>query len=306
MSPRIIGDDLEAKLDWRALGEAFAAGHLLPRAEITDSFLYRGDDTLLSRAAWIDGLGVLVKSATIFPGNTAKGKPAIGGSVSLFNDGDGTLDAILDFHLVTKWKTAGDSAFAASRLARRESRNILIVGAGTVGRNLNAAYSAYFPDAEFTIWNRSPTGAARFAEDCPGIRVAPSLAEAVGQADIITSATMTSEPLIQGDWLRPGQHLDLIGAYRPDMREADDTALTRARIFVDSRETTIGHIGELKDPIARGVISEADVVADYYELSDGRFARQSADEITLFKNGGGAHLDLMTSAYILSQASGSP
>ena len=161
MSPRIIGDDLEAKLDWRALGEAFAAGHLLPRAEITDSFLYRGDDTLLSRAAWIDGLGVLVKSATIFPGNTAQGKPAIGGSVSLFNDGDGTLDAILDFHLVTKWKTAGDSAFAASRLARRESRNILIVGAGTVGRNLHAAYSAYFPDAEFTIWNRSPTTTSR-------------------------------------------------------------------------------------------------------------------------------------------------
>ncbi|MDP5349346.1 MAG: ornithine cyclodeaminase, partial [Paracoccaceae bacterium] len=99
------------------------------------------------------------------------------------------------------------------------------------------------------------------------------------------------------DWLRPGQHLDLIGAYRPDMREADDTALQRARIFVDSYDTTIGHIGEIKDPLARGVIDRADILADYYEPEN--FMRQSHDEITLFKNGGGAHLDLMTSRYIL-------
>jgi ornithine cyclodeaminase len=111
---------------------------------------------------------------------------------------------------------------------------------------------------------------------------------------------MSHEPLIKGDWLSPGTHLDLIGAYRPDMREADDNALTRARIFVDSRATTIGHIGELKDPIARGVISESDIVADFYDLAKGTYDRRHADEITLAKNGGGAHLDLMTAAYILA------
>ena len=107
------------------------------------------------------------------------------------------------------------------------------------------------------------------------------------------------DPLVLGDWLQPGTHLDLIGAYRPDMREADDDALTRARIFVDARATTVDHIGELKDPIARGVISESDVVADFYDLAKGTYDRRGPDEITLAKNGGGAHLDLMTAAYIL-------
>jgi ornithine cyclodeaminase len=110
---------------------------------------------------------------------------------------------------------------------------------------------------------------------------------------------MSTEPLLRGEWLRPGTHVDLIGAYRPGMREADDSALTRARLFVDSLDTTVGHIGEIKDPIARGVIREADIVADYYDLV--AFKRQSGQEITLFKNGGGAHLDLMVSRYILDR-----
>ena len=287
----------EAHLDWRALTKALTQGHTLPKAEIADTFLYRTPDTLLNRAAWIDGLGLAVKSATIFPGNAQVGKPAVNGGVTLYSDTDGMLEAIVDFHLVTKWKTAGDSLCAALRLARPDSRRILIVGAGTVGRSLRQAYGAGFPHAEFTIWNRSRAGAEAMAADWPGMTVADDLAQAVSQADIITCATMSTQPIIQGDWLRPGQHLDLIGAYRPDMREADDTALQSARIFVDSYDTTVGHIGEIKDPLARDVIARSDILADYYE--PGKFTRQSADEITLFKNGGGAHLDLMTSRYIL-------
>jgi len=299
MSVTMIGPEADAKLDWRALGAAFEAGHSLPRAEIKDSFLYRRDDTMLSRASWIDGLGLLVKTATIFPGNKDRGEPVVAGGVSLFNDDHGRLDAILDFDLVTKWKTAGDSAFAASKLARPESRNILIVGAGTVGRNLVSAYGAWFPEAEFAVWNRSPEGASRFVEDCPGVAVADDLEHAVRAADIVACATMTTDPVISGDWLQPGQHVDLIGAYRPDMREVDDAALKAATLFVDSRETTLHHIGELKIPLQAGVIEEADVVADFYDLEGGAFARRSDEEITLFKNGGGAHLDLMTARYIL-------
>ena len=108
---------------------------------------------------------------------------------------------------------------------------------------------------------------------------------------------MSTEPLINGKWIKPGQHIDLIGAYRSDMREADDNTLQKSRIFVDSFETTIDHIGELKIPVAQGVINKEDVIADFYELKE--FSRNSEDEITLFKNGGGAHLDLMTSHYIL-------
>lgn len=289
----------EARLDWRALCDALADGHRRPKAEIADSFLYRGDDTLLSRAAWIDGLGIAVKSATIFPGNAARDLASVNGGVSLYADDTGLLEAIVDFHLVTKWKTAGDSLFAARRLARPDAREILIVGAGTVARSLREAYGAGFPGARFTVWNRSRARAEEMAAAFPGMAVADDLEAAVAGADIVTCATMSTEPLIRGAWLRPGQHLDLIGAFRRDMREADDDALSRARVFVDSRATTVGHIGELLIPIASGAFAEEDIVADFYQPD--AFARKSAEEITLFKNGGGAHLDLMTARYILSR-----
>ncbi|WP_299937110.1 ornithine cyclodeaminase [uncultured Pelagimonas sp.] len=286
----------EAKLNWIALTDALEAGHTLPKAEITDTLLYRGKDTLLNRSAWIDGLGLAVKAATIFPGNPAKGDPMVNGAVNLFSDSHGGLEAVVDFHLVTKWKTAGDSLLAARKLARPNSKRILIVGAGTVGRSLHAAYSAAFPQASFMLWNRSEGSGKAMADDL-GLDWAPDLETAIGEADIVTSATMASEPFIRGEWLQPGTHLDLIGAYRPDMREADDSALQRARIFVDSFDTTIEHIGELKTPLSTGAITRDQVLADYYNI-DG-FKRTSDDEITLFKNGGGAHLDLMVSRYIL-------
>jgi len=300
MTPEIIPfGAAEPLLSWEALARALAAGHSLPRAGIGDTFLYRDPDTLLSRSAWIDGMGIAVKTATIFPGNPARDLPSVNGGVSLFSDADGTLEAIVDFHLVTKWKTAGDSLLAAKRLARPDSETILIVGAGTVAHSLYEAYSSAFPQARFQVWNRSSEGAARMASAFPDVTPVHDLEEAVRGADIVTSATMSTQPLIRGEWLRPGQHIDLIGAYRPDMREADDAALARARVFVDSRETTLDHIGELKIPLENGVMSREDVVADYYDLPSGRFARQGEDEITLFKNGGGAHLDLMTGRYIL-------
>jgi len=290
--------ECDPHLDWIALTDALAQGHTQPKADVKDVFLYEGANTLLNRSAWIPDMGLAVKCATIFPKNTDLGKPAIGGVVNLFSGRDGTLEAILDFHLVTKWKTAGDSLLAARKLARPDSRNILIVGAGTVGHTLWAAYSAAFPDAQFTIWNRSPAGAEAFCAKYPGTLMAEDLETAVRAADIVTSATMSQTPIIKGDWLQPGQHIDLIGAFRPDMREADDTVLNRGRIFVDSRETTIGHIGELKIPIAAGTIATTDVIADYYQMN--AFTRNDDAEITVFKNGGGAHLDLMTSRYILA------
>ncbi|MFK7870805.1 MAG: ornithine cyclodeaminase family protein [Roseobacter sp.] len=300
MSPTVIPFEAgEARLDWLALTVALAAGHLLPKAEIADTFLYRDPDTLLNRAAWIDGLGLAVKSATIFPGNTGPTTPSVNGGVMLFSDSDGTLQAIIDFHLVTKWKTAGDSLLAARRLARTDSKNILIVGAGTQARGLHAAYTAAFPQASFTIWNRTTQSAIDLATTTPNMTATDDLETAVRGADIITCATMSTQPLIKGDWLQPGQHIDLIGAYRPDMREVDDTAIKRASVFVDSLDTTVGHIGEIKIPIETGVIEATDIVADYY--SPEGFKRSSDDEITLFKNGGGAHLDLMTSRYILEQ-----
>ena len=301
MTPTVIGPEVEGRLDWLELTEALIAGHARPRADLADVFLTRGEDTLLSRAALIDGLGSLVKTATVFPGNPARGLAAVNGAASLFDDTTGQLEALVDFHLLTKWKTAGDSLLAARLLARPDARAITLVGAGTVARSMAAAYARVFPDAAITVWSRTEASARALADDI-GATAATDLEGAVRGADIICTATISRTPLIRGDWLQPGQHLDLIGAFRADMREVDDTALTRARIFVDSRATTVAHIGELKDPIARGVIGPDDVVAEYYDIPDGRFARGDASEITLAKNGGGAHLDLMTARYLLDRA----
>jgi len=288
--PFISFNEMDGRLKWADIADAIAEGHKLPKAEVADSFLYRGPDTLLTRNAWIDGLGIAVKAATVFPENPGKGESSINGGVQLLSDDTGTLQAVIDFHLVTKWKTAGDSLLAARTLARPDAEKILIVGAGTVAKSMIEAYRSQWPKAQMRIWNRTK----HLAEDL-GPDVADDLDEAVHWADIICTATMTTDPIIKGEWLRPGQHLDLIGAYRPDMREVDDDALAQAALFVDSRDTTIGHIGEIKDPIERGALKPEDILADYYDLDGGRFCRRHDAEITICKNGGGAHMDLMVS-----------
>jgi ornithine cyclodeaminase len=299
MSLEIVPAEADALLDWHALTDALVAGHNLPKAEVVDSLLYRDQDTLLNRAAWIDGLGQLAKCATIFPGNGAHGLASVNGAVTLYADQTGVLEALVDFHLLTKWKTAGDSLLAAKKLARKDSRKILLIGSGTVARSMLSAYASSFTDATFSVWSRNPVSAAQFTAANPGVSVVTDLATAVPEADIICTATMSKQPILQGEWLQPGQHVDLIGAYTPDMREADDEVMRRARLFVDARATTIHHIGELMMPIANGAISESHVVADFYDLPKGSFTRRNEDDITVAKNGGGAHLDLMTASYIL-------
>ncbi len=292
-------DEGEAHLDWLELCDAFVEGHTRPKAQIEDTFLHRGEDTLLTRSAWIDGMGVAVKSTTVYPGNPAKGRPMIDGCFSLYADDDGRLEALIDFFLVTKWKTAGDSLCAARRLARPDSDRILIVGAGVVGHSLYEAYSAAFPKAQLKVWNRNRARAEQMANAYPGLQVADDLEAAFKEADIVTSATPSTEPFLKGAWLRPGQHIDLIGAFTPPMREADDALLQRGRIFVDTYDTILGHIGEIQTPLDSGAITMDDLGPSYYEPE--AFIRQNDDEITVFKNGGGAHLDLMTGRYILDK-----
>ncbi|WP_265501523.1 ornithine cyclodeaminase family protein [Paracoccus beibuensis] len=301
MTPRMIGPEAECRLDWIALSDALAAGHALPRATVADTFLYRGNDTLLTRSAWIEGLGLAVKAASVFPGNPARGEELINGVVNLLDDRTGQLEAIVDFHLVTRWKTAGDSLLAARHLARKDARRVLIVGAGKVAASMIEVYRALIPDAQVTIWNRSPDAARDLAARM-GAEAVQDLEPAVRQAEIIATATMAREPVIRGAWLSPGTHLDLIGAYRPDMREVDDEAISRAALFVDSRQTTIGHIGEIQIPLDNGTIRESDIRADFYDLPSGAYARPDDQAITIAKNGGGAHLDLMTARHILQVA----
>ena len=196
--PQIGFDEGEALLDWGALTDALAEGHSRPKAEVGDTFLYRGKDTLLSRSAWIDGLGIAVKTAMIFPDNPAREVPMINGAVSLFDDATGQPEALVDFHLVTKWKTAGDSLLGARRLANPNAEAILIVGAGTVAASLIEAFSAVWPDAQIRIWNRTTAKAEALAQEYAGVTVATDLAQAVGAADIILTCTMSTEPVIRG------------------------------------------------------------------------------------------------------------
>ncbi len=292
----------ERYLNWHNIVSALERGHDHPQGSSRDVVLQRGEDTMLSRHAWIDGLGALVKTGLIYPNNPAKFDiPTIHGSVGLFDDKSGQFEASIDFGLVTKWKTAGDSLLAAKYLARPDSRNILIIGAGKVAHTLIEAYSALFPDAQFSVWNRTASKARSLVDSFPDMTITcvSYLSAAVAKADIISMCTMTHKPILDGSWLKPGQHIDLIGAYLPEMREVDDTAMKRASIFVDCFDTTVDHIGELIEPIKSGAIERADVIADFYDLKTDKFNRYDPEEITLHKNGGGAHLDLMTARYIL-------
>ncbi|WP_404405202.1 ornithine cyclodeaminase family protein [Pelagibacterium halotolerans] len=304
-SPRLITyDDAAALVDWPGAVAALREGHARPKAQVGDIFLGPSEGSLLSRGAFIEGLGFGVKSVTVFGGNPAAGLPSIQGAMLMFEPTHGTLTAIIDSRLVTELKTAADSVLGASLLARPDSETLLIVGAGAVARSLIDAYTALFPSIKrIRIWARRNEQAEALAREVQvagmDIVATADLAEAAGKADIISSATMAREPVLRGAWIKPGTHVDLIGAFKADMREADDALISESALFVDSRDTTIHHIGELMIPIAAGVITADSVRGDLYDLVGGTApGRQSETEITLFKNGGGAHLDLMIAEYI--------
>ncbi|MDO6460951.1 hypothetical protein Q4485_09605 [Granulosicoccaceae sp. 1_MG-2023] len=304
-SPRFISYDAAAsRVSWPAAVAALRDGHRLAKASVEDVFLGPAQGSLLSRSAYIEGLGFGVKSVTVFGANPAAGLPTVQGAMCVFEPQHGQLTAMIDSKLVTELKTAADSVLGASLLARPDSRSLLIVGAGTVARSLVQAYTAVLPSIRrVRVWARRPEQAralvSSLSPDGVDIAAVTDLAEAAQEADIISSATMAREPLLHGEWIRPGTHVDLIGAFKADMREADDALIAGSALFVDSRDTTIGHIGELTIPIAAGVISADSVRADYYELiGAGAPGRPDDSAVTVLKNGGGAHLDLMIADYI--------
>jgi ornithine cyclodeaminase len=200
--------------------------------------------------------------------------------------------------LVTKWKTIADSLLGAKILARPDSKHLLVIGAGHVAQHAISGYLHMFPNLEkISVHARSKNSVEAliqsFSREQPMVCAVDDLRKTVGQADIIVTATTSQQPVVKGAWLKPGVHLDLIGAFKIDMREVDDEALLRARVFVDARETVLEHIGELAIPIAQGIITPDYLLGDLYDLVHGYCGRTNEKDITLYKNGGGAHLDLM-------------
>ena len=303
---RVLGPELTDQLSWADAVAALRKGHMFPRAAISDMLMPMADGELLSRSAAIIGLGAGTKSVTIRPNNPALSPPApsVQGLFTLFAEDRGHPVALIDGALLTLWKTVADSLLGASYLAPKDAKSLAIIGTGQIAKGLLEGYVTLFPQlTDIRIWGRTRERALAIAEEMTfPLTVSDSAEDAVRGADIITSATASRSPVIKGEWVKPGAHIDLVGAHAPDMREADDVLISSASLFVDSCETVLEHIGELRIPIAKRLISPADVIGDLYDLVMADGSERGGDEITLFKNGGGAHLDLMMAWYCLEQA----
>lgn len=261
--------------------------------------------------AWQFGRHFGIKLVSVFPGNSEKGLASILGLYALFDGQTGRPLATIDGAALTLRKTAANSALACRHLARPDAETLVMIGAGELAPHLAMAHATVRPSLRrLWIWNRTRAAAERMAERLAGDPITHHLAisvvddreDAIRRADIVSAATMSKTPVILGEWLKPGTHVDLVGAYRPDMREADDAAVTRARIFCDARFTAAADCGDLTDPLARGLLRDEDI-ADLFQLArNERPGRQSEGEITLFKSGGGGHEDLATAQYLVRRA----
>lgn len=291
-----------AALPWdglvTALGDMFANGCTMPVRHHHDVEVPgEADATLLLMPAWQPGAYIGVKMVSVFPGNQNRGLPAIHGSYLLSSGKTGELLAIVDGGELTARRTAAASALAARYLAREDASLLLMAGTGRLSTNVIEAYASVRPIRHVAVWGRDPKKAEATAKELAlegvEVSVASDLETAARSADIISCATLSSEPLIRGEWLKPGAHLDLIGAFKPTMRESDDRAVSRASIFVDTRAGALSEGGDIVQPLRAGVITEDAIRADLFELAQGKHpGRTAADEITLFKSVGAALEDL--------------
>lgn len=266
------------------------------------------DGTLLLMPAWSDSY-IGVKVVNVFPHNGARGLPAIQPVYLLASGATGEQLAAIDGAELTRRRTAGASALAASYLARADASNLLVVGAGRVAEVLPHAYRAVRPIEVVQVWNRNAEHAddlvARLRTEGFDAHRADDLAAAVRTADVVSCATLSNEPLVHGDWLQPGTHLDLIGSFAPHLREADDAAIEKATVFIDT-EDALEESGDLLAPLERGVLSKTDVAATLYDLTRGEHVGRSDDaEVTYFKSVGTALEDLAAGALVYQAATGS-
>ncbi|MBC7152496.1 MAG: ornithine cyclodeaminase family protein [Rhizobium sp.] len=253
--------------------------------------------TLLLMPAWVPGDYIGVKLVSVFPDNHTRGLPAIYGSYILSSGKTGKMLAVVDGGELTARRTAATSALAARYLASADASHLLVVGTGRLSLNLMLAHASVRPISRVSVWGRNLANAEKTAEEARALGIdavaCTDLEQTARTADIISCATLSNEPLVHGAWLKPGAHLDLIGAFKPTMRESDDEAVRRATIFVDTRAGAMSEAGDILQPLKAGVISEADIRADLFDLAAGRHKGRSDEaEITLFKSVGAALEDL--------------
>ncbi len=294
--------EIEGALDWDSLVErlrqAFRRGAEVPVRHHHDVGSGGGPEgTLLLMPAWQAGRHIGVKVVTVFPGNAERSLPAVMGAYLLLDGRSGAPQALIDGPMLTLKRTAAASALASGYLSKPDCERLLMVGTGALAPHLITAHASVRPICNVLVWGRSPEKAAKLAKrlDRRDFRVSHTedLSAAVEGADIISCATLSHDPLVRGDWLRPGQHLDLVGGFKPDMRETDDTAVRRARVFVDTRAGACTEAGDIVQPVESGVLDLNDIAGDLFELTRGeRAGRRFYDQITLFKSVGTALEDL--------------
>lgn len=258
--------------------------------------------TTLIMPAWVEGAFMGIKTVNIAPGNSKLGKPGLHSTYLLFDATTGEPLAMMDGNEITSRRTAAASALAADYLARQDATRLLIVGSGRVASLLADAYAAIRPIREVQVWNTRDASASRLVKALKerGISatVARDLSAAVRNADIVTCATLATEPLIRGEWLQPGSHLDLIGSFTPEMREAHDDAFKGARIYIDTDEALMKS-GELLGPMSRNIFKPEDIVGTLGALTAGTCpGRGSDDERTVFKSVGTALEDLASATLV--------
>jgi ornithine cyclodeaminase/alanine dehydrogenase-like protein (mu-crystallin family) len=289
------------------LEQAFRIGAVSPlRHHHTIALDGRPEATLLLMPAWTKGAADVetagryagIKLVTVFPDNgELYGRPAIDGIYLLLSAENGQPLALIDGPKLTVWRTAAASALAARYLAASAASRLLVVGAGALAPYLVRAHVSVRPIKDVAIWNRTEPNAQRVIAELArhGIAatLAPELEAAVRQADIVSTATISSTPLIEGAWLKPGTHLDCVGAFRPDMRETDDECIRRARLWVDTMSGGTSEAGDVVIPLKTGLIAEKDIQGDLFALARGTAPlRRADDEITMFKSVGASIEDL--------------
>lgn len=291
------------------LREAFASGATVPPRHHHHIPLPDGSEaTLLLMPAWQRDGYLGIKIVNVFPGNSAKGLPGLHSTYLLCDGSTGQPLAMIDGNEITGRRTVGVAALGASYLARKDASSLLVVGSGRIASLAPEAFAQVRGIEQVTIWDRTLAKAEALADRLRGqgfaARAASSLPDAVAEADIVCCATLSTRPLIRGEWLRPGTHLDLIGSFRPDMRETDDSCMQRGHLFVDSADA-LRESGDLVQPIAAGAIDETAVLGTLSDLCAGRRpGRDGKDEITIFKAVGTALSDIAAAALAYRGAAG--
>ena len=290
-----------------ALRAMAIAGCVVPQRQVHTVAEGVAPGHLLLMAAWQPGRHLGVKTVTVFAANAARGLPSLHALYTLFDAATGVPVAQIDGAALTARRTACVSALAASYLARADAKRLLVVGAGRVASLLPSAMAAVRPIEHVLVWNHRSEGARTLArclcEQGLHAEATDDLRGAVQRADVVSCATLATQPLIRGEWLQPGTHLDLIGSFAPDMREADAQCVARARVFIDQDEA-LAKAGDLLQAVAEGAFTREAVQGTLEQLCRGeRGGRGHAGEITLFKSVGSAWQDLAAAGLVVTRAS---